>query len=430
MGFSGYVKSIPLLIEDKESSNVFKTSKLYIHSFQQKDSKQDEKLNLSITGMSQEGVFSCNINESNYDKLRKNLKNSSSMDWKDILINQFNAAYIQSQVEVQMEARLSTLRSNYNPKTLDLIDGAEGEMDDFLIIEVKTTGKLPITLGSIKLLLLDESEEELNSDMNEEVNLFNWIDLLIDNNYKLNDKLESIQHKNEVLIENNRNLKRSYDSCKRDYDVILEDLQDKFYQVLNAKKDKIWELQMVIRQLEGKESDAKRPKHGVKNEPTSTASSNVMLNRPEKLSNLDSNTVKTEKELVDTLLGRVDKPSKEEMGVKKEDNGNAVKTSSTSTVRDDSPKNNTSFVSTGTDVIDDKTDRTSFIKQELESDEIQNHSPNENANDDIKKEASSDPVSPDAMNEDTDYSSDESETSGSPKGTQIQSGADTDYSSN
>lgn len=85
-----------------------------------------------------------------------------------------------------------------------------------------------------------------------EQNLFNWLDVLLLNNQTLNDELHASRQSNLLLKEENERYKNELEMSAIQHKNIIEDFLDKFYQVLNAKKDRIWELEdKNLTQLEG-----------------------------------------------------------------------------------------------------------------------------------------------------------------------------------
>lgn len=200
------ITSVALDVRDKTRNDLIRSTKLYLYAKEIEDK-------VSVTGIYNDGSFHTDIDKSTEF-------NSKREDLFEVIRQ---LLYDESQ--------------EYLLSSKSLVD-EEDDTDETVVVSIKTKDIVPITIGSFTLNAIDVDAVEFQ----EQNNLFNWIelinlqkgDLLKENaNYKL--MVESTQKDNEIL-------QSSYDTMKDDYELIIRDLEEKFYYLLNAKKDKIWEL--------------------------------------------------------------------------------------------------------------------------------------------------------------------------------------------
>ncbi|CUM56360.1 unnamed protein product [Debaryomyces tyrocola] len=257
IALSGCIQSIPLIIEDKETKKIIKKASLYLHSSRNDSEFENSSFtNISLTAMNQEGSFHIDITKENCSKFKRK-GHFNVAEWESIIqhlfpIDDHNEPSIAD--DLVLSAKFISLEQYYDPDTNELLDDDELPLvSEFITIDIKTNAKLPITVGSIDLPYTDtENDLETSSMMLSEQNLFNWLDVLLLNNQRLNKELHASRRSNLLLKEENECYKNESETSAIQHKNIIEDLLDKFYQVLNAKKDRIWELEdKNLNQLEG-----------------------------------------------------------------------------------------------------------------------------------------------------------------------------------
>lgn len=247
----GSIISIPLMIIDDTSRAVIKESRLYLHCSEIPDEEgNDESPNTAVTAICQEGSFHIDITYNTWQQCRKPQNKYSTSEWNMMLSSLFplemGVDLNERDNDILMNAKLVSLKSNYSETNNELLDDATGDMNDFLTIDIKRTGVFPVTVGSLILKIIDDLDDlkRLNGlSVNDEQDLFKWMDLLMRENKNLQEQLSESKLSLKSLIRQNRLISDNYEESEKHHRIIVDDLQDKFYQLLNAKKDKIWQLQ-------------------------------------------------------------------------------------------------------------------------------------------------------------------------------------------
>lgn len=254
---AGYIKSIPLIIEDKETKKIIKKESLYLHSSRNgSEIGKSNFTNISLTAMIQEGCFHIDITKENCSTFKRK-GHFTFAEWESIMQHLFpidDHHEPSTADDLVASAKFISLEQYYDPDTNELLDDVELPLiSEFITIDIKTNAKLPITVGSMDLPYADiENDLQTSVMIRTEQNLFNWIDLLLLNNYKLNKELHASKQSNLLLKEENEQCKNELETSAVQHKKIIDDFLDKFYQVLNAKKDKIWELEdKTLKRLEG-----------------------------------------------------------------------------------------------------------------------------------------------------------------------------------
>lgn len=253
----GCIQSIPLIIEDKETKKIIKKASLYLHSSRNGSEVENSSFtNISLTAMNQEGSFHIDITKENCSRFKRK-GHFTVAEWESIIqhlfpIDDYNEPSIADDLAVS--AKFISLEQYYDLDTNELLDDDDLPLvSEFITIDIKTNAKLPITVGSIDLPYTDtENDLGTSSMIRSEQNLFNWLDVLLLKNQRLNKELHASRQSNLLLKEENERYKNELETSAIQHKNIIEDFLDKFYQVLNAKKDRIWELEdKNLSQLEG-----------------------------------------------------------------------------------------------------------------------------------------------------------------------------------
>lgn len=272
IALSGCIRSIPLLIEDKETKEVIKRSSLYLHCSKHPSSHATDFAEISVTAMNQEGCYNTIITKENCSELKRK-GNYTDDEWEEIVSHLFPIEELAGPSKADnltTSAKLISSKSYYDTKTKELIDDDELPLvSEIITVDIKTKSKLPVTVGSIDIRYVDaESDVDINKEILKEQNLFNWIDLLLFRNQVLGEELTTLRATNSSLTDENACYRSELELSTVQQKAIIDDIQDKFYQVLNAKKDKIWELENKgLDHLEGlNQSFLAQNKFNLKNE--------------------------------------------------------------------------------------------------------------------------------------------------------------------
>ncbi|KAK6458179.1 uncharacterized protein RJT20DRAFT_133620 [Scheffersomyces xylosifermentans] len=248
---TGTVISIPFEILDEDSDDVIKQTLLFVHvsKAEYEPSEDPNFINISLTAGYEDGTFHTTITkDSSSGIFRKNLTSKDAVkeeDQLEALQELFpldNEDVIEEEKkykDLRLSVRMVTKRQYYDEETKDLIEEDDDPNEKPIVISIKTNALIPITLGNIEL---DPVNLEEDPNLKDERSLFNWMDLILVQNKSMLAQIKSLQSKVGSLKEENYQLHNSYQICKNEYSMIVNDLESKFYQVLNAKKDKIWEL--------------------------------------------------------------------------------------------------------------------------------------------------------------------------------------------
>lgn len=248
----GTILKVPLIIEDEDTSQTIKATNLWIHISRadHEPSNNPNFINISLTAIYSDGYFHKTLTSDNTRRLfRKNVPNlnvESDVNLFKLLGNLFPLD-LESLIEskeaegyhkkLKITAKLVAHKSDYDDKN-ELLEDSDPNTNP-ITISIKTDAKLAITVGTFQLPLI---EFEDHPHLAEEGDLFNWIDLYHLQNEQLVHQLTSQTRDLDALKLETDLLVLSNKSIKLDYQKIIKDLEEKFYQALNTKKDKIYEL--------------------------------------------------------------------------------------------------------------------------------------------------------------------------------------------
>lgn len=249
---NGNVVSVPIIIEDSESLEFIKRSTLFIHVSKaeyESESEDPNFINMSLTAGYEDGTFHYtltkksisgvfrtraasneNIEEEEYASVIQEL---FPLDNEDVLEQE------RKYPNLQLSVKISAKAEYYDAETKELIEEDNDPNQNPVELSIKTDSRVPVTVAIIELTPVNLEEEP---HLKDEGNLFNWMDLLLTQNQSMVSQIKSLQKTIETLKEENFQMHNGYQIAKNEYKFIIDDLEQKFYQVLNAKKDKIWEL--------------------------------------------------------------------------------------------------------------------------------------------------------------------------------------------
>lgn len=250
----GSVFSIPLIIEDIASKEVICQRKLYVHVTKQEVTKKEDNYSFvsrQITAIAPEGCYHNVIDKARAQKMKRMQCDDS--EWESIIDRLFPLTTTNDtneKADIIMEARLSTKKENYHNGQLK--EDTE-ILNDYVTITLKTKGRLSKTWGSIELSMVDDEEED--EDYMQEQDVFNWIDHLDNDNQRLCQEVTSIQEELQKTNQERTVYKQALQEMQQSHKRIITDLEDKFYRILEAKKQRIVELERFPDKLEGLNHD-------------------------------------------------------------------------------------------------------------------------------------------------------------------------------
>lgn len=242
----GYVSSIPLMIEDKETGDIIKRSTLFVLS-KHTNAVDDNSISIKLTTIIEEGTYCTEINDENYLKSRRR-DTYDNESWRRVLKEMFQDAgqLPVSKAGLTLSARLPSLTQYYSRVDKRLLDLEDITLvSDILTIYVNTSDRIPITEGVLEIPYVDLNTEPEDAD-NAELNLFNWMGLLLKQNEALVSELSKRQQELLVLREEADAYKNQLDFSLQRHQDIVNDIQSKMYLILNAKKARINELEDMI----------------------------------------------------------------------------------------------------------------------------------------------------------------------------------------
>ena len=236
----GNIINAPLVIEDKSSHALIKNATMYIYSTFESDT-------LSITSLIPEGTFQLKLNSKDLIIKHRKVKDSfTDEQWLNIVKELFSGTYDNNDLE--LTGKYLTSSDNYVDG--DLVEDVDEENEDFerneykyLSIDIKTSNKkLTITVGTFRVPLMEVTGGE------DETNLLNWLDLLISDYRKNVREIKDLKNENTKLLNERDYYKKEVIKSATEHIEIMNDIESKFYKVLNAKKDKIWELEKEMKE--------------------------------------------------------------------------------------------------------------------------------------------------------------------------------------
>lgn len=231
-GLEGNVVSVPLILEDHASHTVIKTTSLYIHSYLKPETSE-----IWITGMCQEGCFHALLDKTTIEKAIS--RGFTYEQWMEII--QLHLSGTQDKMgALALSARYETLKDYYDEE-LELRDDEEMPViSETVVLQFKTVEALAKTKAKFLLSMVESGEDDL---IQKEQNLFNWIEKVLQDNTALKKRLAAATENMETFSTISKNQQDELEASHREHKQIIEDIQEKLYAVLNAKKARIWQLE-------------------------------------------------------------------------------------------------------------------------------------------------------------------------------------------
>lgn len=221
---------IAVTVENDQQKAIEETN-IYIHS-SRADTNSDDPLfsNISIAAACVTGgFFRTTITENSGSSIFKNSEGVGK--WYELIKELFpiDDAKDGSSLDTSSHQLSGKVQVHYDEDEMVI---------DTLLLSIKTKALFPVTIGTLNLPAVEVDDEEET--------MFDWLELTISQNTYLANQQNLMKAEIEDLKAENHNLQKSYDQSKTDYESIIQDLETKFYQILNSKKDRIWELLQQI----------------------------------------------------------------------------------------------------------------------------------------------------------------------------------------
>lgn len=230
-GLGGTIVRVPLTLEDYKTSYVIKESSAYLHT-----DFGLENGRIWITAMCQEGCFHTTIGA---DNLPSASNNDETKEWTRVLRDYFTARE-ELATQLDLTARYETLEAYYDDDKELREDGEFPVISESLWLQLKTREALARTRAKFELKMVDSVGNDM---LRREQNLFNWIGTVLLDNLDLRQQLSASRDKAKVFSEISNRQQEELERAHQEHRQLVEDIQAKFYAVLNAKKARIWQLE-------------------------------------------------------------------------------------------------------------------------------------------------------------------------------------------
>lgn len=219
------ILSIPLTVETPDKSLIKQTFlPLGINSLNN---------GRSITGILPEGTYAIELKD--FTAIKTN-SDDNDKEWDEKigkLLPLDNFTRFESMILV---AKFINAAEYYDDG--ELIDNYD-TINNFITIEIRTPGKLSKVLGEFKLTEIDVS-----------TNLFDWIKQLVDTNVEISNAYNQMKSEYDSIREQRDKYKAGISENIKNHELIIQDIQNKFTQILYTKKRKIVELMPAATKIE------------------------------------------------------------------------------------------------------------------------------------------------------------------------------------
>ena len=233
------VVSISLDVISRDSGRKVKTSRAQLRI-----EKTHEDV-LRLLTACEEGMFEARFTASKLKKAKVN-QDLSEEKWENITKYLFHANVLDEVTapagyeNVSITGRLISLE-DYDPETGVLVGDELSDIPPELQLSVRTSDVLSVEYGRISLQHIDA--ENLSETDREGTNLLAWIEENVSQmgivQAELFDKKRQLRDFEAVMAEKQRMI----DEMETDYRTILNDVEDRFFQVLESKKRRIAQLE-------------------------------------------------------------------------------------------------------------------------------------------------------------------------------------------
>lgn len=216
--------SIPLVIENR-NGKVIKQSYLNLGI------KSVNGYDRIVTGAIHEGTYRFELKKSNVSSIRS-YKDEKYDDakWEEVVDQLLLYDKFQSKCEdLIMTAKFVSDEKNYDEDG-DLVEDFQ-TVNDYITVDIKTNGTLSRLYGSFQLKEVDDATD-----------LLYWLKEVVDLKDEMLMMYSKINNKYESVVKERDEFKTALDDNIDNHDKILQDLERKFYLVLDSKKRRIIQL--------------------------------------------------------------------------------------------------------------------------------------------------------------------------------------------
>ncbi|KAI3402487.2 hypothetical protein KGF56_004728 [Candida oxycetoniae] len=244
----GNILKLNLLVEDEATSETIASSNIWLHvsKADYEPSSDPTFINMSLVAIWSLGYYHIKVTREVFNTIFKqeSISKIEPGDAYEIFTNLFPLdldGLVESKEKdgrhqnLFLSAKIKASKSDYNAEGVPVTD----RIDNDLTILIKSNTKFSPTVGLFTMKAIDFEDYEYLED---ERDLLNWMALYSAQNEKLLNSLVKCKASLNQVQEANLLLEDGLQIAKRDNQDIVFDLESKFYQVLNAKKDVIYEL--------------------------------------------------------------------------------------------------------------------------------------------------------------------------------------------
>lgn len=241
MALEGRIVTVPLDVYQRETDQFIKSSQLHIKI---QSHEVDDKRSYSLLFACQEGMYGSDLSSTKVKRC-KSKKDIDDKLWTETFECLFNDDVMAGDTgvepleSVEIAAKLESLES-YNSKTGELTDGDLADDPPTLTIMIRSKGRLSVEYGSFQAQVREVDSQDIETKR--ELDILNWVLLQSNQITQLVKRIETSENELRKLREDAKTKDEEIKQTTDDYNTILRDLEDRFYQVLNAKRQKILEL--------------------------------------------------------------------------------------------------------------------------------------------------------------------------------------------
>lgn len=241
MGLQGRIITVPLDVYRREDGEYIKTSQLQVN-IQIKET--DGEKYYSLLFACQEGIYGSELSPVKIKRC-KSKKDIDESEWLQLFESLFTDDMLAEDgrpegfENAEIAGKLDSLE-NYDSKTGELTEGDLADEAPALTVFIRSRGKLSVEYGSFQAQVKEADGDDLEGKR--EIDILNWVLLQSNQLKQLAKRLRDTDRELKEAKEDAKDTEEEIKQTIEDYNSILRDLEDRFYQVLNAKRQRILEL--------------------------------------------------------------------------------------------------------------------------------------------------------------------------------------------
>lgn len=240
MSIRGRIITVPLDVYRRESDEYIKTTQLQIKI---KNEEVDGETVFSLLCACQEGMYAADLSPIKV-KRSKTKQDLNEQDWNALFSFLFRENTIYDKDEPELSHSVEVAARLHSLETYDEDGELEGDLADEppdLTIMIRSKGRLSVEYGSFHAQV--KESENASLDEKRELDILNWVLLQSEQLDNLLTKVGSLTKELESVIALASSREEEIKQITDDYSLILRDLEDRAFQVINAKRRRILELQ-------------------------------------------------------------------------------------------------------------------------------------------------------------------------------------------